>query len=47
MRAEYQRENEDILDNIRQLVKEVQLQALTMDHFIPQEYQVGRSTVHC
>lgn len=47
MRVEYQRENEDILDNIRQIAKEVQLQALTMDYFIPQEYQVGNSTTHC
>ena len=44
MRIEYQRENEDILDNIRQIAKEVQLQALTMDYFIPQEYQVANST---
>ena len=44
MRAEYQRENEDILDNIRQIAKEVQLQALVMDHFIPLEYQVTIST---
>ena len=42
MRAEYQRENEDILDNIRQIAKEVQLQALVMDHFIPLEYQVTK-----
>lgn len=44
MRAEYQRENEDILDNIRQIAKEVRLQALVMDHSIPLEYQVTNST---
>ena len=39
MRAEFQRENREMLETIRQLSGEVQLKALVIDSFIPQEYQ--------
>lgn len=39
MKAEYQRENEEMLDAIRQLSREVKLQALVIDSYIPKEYQ--------
>ena len=41
MRAEYQRENEEVLENIRQLAKEVKLYTLYINYFIPSEYQVN------
>lgn len=39
MRAEFQRENEEMLETIRQLSREVKLQALIIDSYIPKEYQ--------
>lgn len=39
MREEYQRENEDILENIRQLVKEIKLQSVIINYYVPLEYQ--------
>ncbi len=39
MRAEFQRENEEMLETIRQLSREVKLQALVIDSYIPKEYQ--------
>ena len=39
MKAEAQRENEEMLDMIRVLNKDVKLQAMIMDSYIPQEYQ--------
>lgn len=40
LREEFQRENEELLEAIRQLSREVSLQTLLMNSFIPQEYQV-------
>lgn len=39
MKAESQHENEQILDMIRELNKEVKLQTLVINGYIPQEYQ--------
>ena len=39
MKAEYQRENEEMLDTIRQLSREVKLQTLVIDSCIPKDYQ--------
>ncbi len=39
MKAEAQRENEEMLDMIRELKKEVKLKALVINSYIPQEYQ--------
>ena len=39
MRAEFQHENEEMLETIRQLSREVKLQALVIDSSIPKEYQ--------
>lgn len=39
MKAEAQRENEDMLTMIRELNKEVKLQTLVIDSYIPKEYQ--------
>ena len=39
MKAEYQRENEEMLDTIRQLSREVKLQMLIINSYIPKEYQ--------
>lgn len=39
MKAEAQRENEEMLAMIRELNKEVKLQTLVIDGYIPQEYQ--------
>ena len=39
MKAESQRENEQMLDMIRELNKEVKLQTLVINGYIPQEYQ--------
>lgn len=40
LRAEFQAENEDLLDSIRQLSKEIQFKMLTINQYIPAEYQV-------
>jgi len=37
--AEHQREMESLLENVRQLSRELQLQMLIIDSFIPQHYQ--------
>lgn len=39
MKAEAQRENEEMLAMIRELNKEVKLQTLVINSYIPQEYQ--------
>ena len=39
MKAEFQRENEDTLESIRQTSRELKLQLVTINHFIPKEYQ--------
>ena len=39
MKAANQRENEEMLDTIRQLSREVKLQTLIIDSYIPKEYQ--------
>lgn len=39
MKAEYQQENEEMLDTIRQLSREVKLQMLIINSYIPKEYQ--------
>ena len=41
LRAEFQRENEEMLDTIRQLNREAKLQMVIIDSFIPKEYQVA------
>ena len=37
--ADQQREMEGLLDNVRQLTRELRLQMLIIDSFIPPEYQ--------
>ena len=39
MHAEHQRRVESLLENIRQLNKEMQLQELLIEHTIPPEFQ--------
>lgn len=41
LQQEHQREIEGLLENIRQLSRELRLQMLIIDNFIPQDYQVG------
>ena len=40
LQQEHQREMEGLLENIRELTRELKLQMLTIDSFIPLEYQV-------
>lgn len=40
LQQEHHREIEGLLENIRQLSRELRLQMLIIDNFIPQEYQV-------
>ena len=40
LQAEQQREMEGLLDNVRQLTRELRLQMLVIDSFIPADYQV-------
>lgn len=40
LQQEHQREIEGLLENIRQLSRELRLQMLIIDNFIPQDYQV-------
>ena len=40
VQAEQQREMEGLLDNVRQLTRDLRLQMLVIDAFIPPEYQV-------
>lgn len=40
LQQEHQREIEGLLENIRQLSRELRLQILIIDNFIPQDYQV-------
>merc|ERR1712141_108039 len=39
LQADQQREMEGLLDNVRQLTRELRLQMLVIDTFIPPEYQ--------
>ena len=41
LQQEHQREIEGLLENIRQLSRELSLQMLIIDNFIPQDYQVS------
>ncbi len=41
VRSEHVREMEGLLENIRQLNNEFQLQTLIINHFIPKPFQVG------
>lgn len=41
LQQEHHREIEGLLENIRQLSRELRLQMLIIDNFIPQEYQVS------
>jgi kinesin family protein 3/17 len=41
LQQEHQREIEGLLENIRQLSRELRLQMLIIDNFIPQDYQVS------
>lgn len=47
LQQENHREIEDLLENIRQLSRELRLQMLIIDSFIPQEYQVCVSQEMC
>lgn len=40
LQQEHNREIEGLLENIRQLSRELRLQMLIIDNFIPHEYQV-------
>ena len=40
LQQEHQREMEGLLENVRQLSRELKLQMLIIDNFIPPEYQV-------
>ena len=42
VQAEQQREMEGLLDNVRQLTRDLRLQMLIIDAFIPPEYQVQK-----
>ena len=41
LQQEHQREMEGLLENVRQLSRELRLQMLVIDSFIPPEYQVS------
>lgn len=41
LQQEHQREMEGLLENIREMTRELKLQMLTIDTFIPPEYQVS------
>ena len=41
VQGEQQREMEGLLDNVRQLTRDLRLQMLVIDAFIPPEYQVN------
>ena len=47
MKAEFQRENEDTLESIRQTSRELKLQLMTINQFIPKEYQVEECVCVC
>lgn len=47
LQQEHHREIEGLLENIRQLSRELRLQMLIIDNFIPQEYQVCMCTHIC
>ena len=47
LRAEFQAENEDLLDSIRQLSKEIQFKMLIINQYIPTEYQVCGYVLVC
>ena len=46
IQQEHQREMEGLLENVRQLSRELRLQMLMIDNFIPQEYQVSEMRLH-
>jgi kinesin family protein 3/17 len=41
VQTEHQREMEGLLDSVRELSRELRLQMLIIDEFIPRDYQVG------
>lgn len=41
LQQEHQREMEGLLENVRQLSRDLKLQMMVIDNFIPPEYQVG------
>lgn len=47
LQQEHHREIEGLLENIRQLSRELRLQMLILDNFIPQEYQVRPCVFVC
>ena len=47
VQADQQREMEGLLDNVRQLTRDLRLQMLVIDAFIPPEYQVHIFDDHC
>lgn len=46
IQQEHQREMEGLLENVRQLSRELRQQILVIDQFIPQEYQVNTLYLH-
>lgn len=42
LQQEHQREMEGLLENVRQLSRELKLQMVIIDNFIPPEYQVSK-----
>ena len=46
LQQEHQREMEGLLENVRQLSRELRLQMLLIDNFIPPEYQVLVPNLH-
>lgn len=47
LQAEHQREMEGLLDSVRQLSRELRLQMLIIDSFIPSHYQVSYFKTNC
>ena len=47
LQQEHQRETEGLLDNVRELSKELRLQSLVVDSYIPQELQVNSYFAAC
>lgn len=46
LQQEHQREMEGLLENVRQLSRELKLQMTIIDNFIPPEYQVLVNSLH-
>ena len=46
VQVDFQREKEDLLDSVRHLDKQLGLQSLLVDSFVPQEFQVCVATLY-